>query len=110
MDELTRLPGEPASRGTGLGTVTGPDRSPSSPEWGRFTPGTIFAERFRIVAPLGRGGMGEVYRADDLKLGQTVALKLLPDHLAGDPARLAQFHNEVRVARTISRNVCRTYL
>jgi serine/threonine-protein kinase len=78
--------------------------------WGRFTPGTIFADRFRIVAPLGRGGMGEVYRADDLKLGQTVALKLLPDHLAGDPARLAQFHNEVRVARTIShRNVCRTY-
>src|SRR6185436_12172095 len=73
-------------------------------------PGTIFAERFRIVAPLGRGGMGEVYRADDLKLGQTVALKLLPDHLAADPARLAQFHNEVRVARTIShRNVCRTY-
>ncbi len=54
--------------------------------------------------------MGEVYRADDLKLGQTVALKLLPDHLAGDPGRLAQFHNEVRIARTIShRNVCRTY-
>jgi serine/threonine-protein kinase len=46
--------------------------------------------------------MGEVYRADDLKLGQTVALKLLPDKLASDPARLAQFHNEVRVARTIS--------
>jgi serine/threonine-protein kinase len=54
--------------------------------------------------------MGEVYRAEDLKLGQTVALKLLPDHLARDPGRLAQFHNEVRVARTIShRNVCRTY-
>ena len=54
--------------------------------------------------------MGEVYRADDLKLGQTVALKFLPDDLMHDPARLAQFHNEVRVARTIShRNVCRTY-
>ena len=54
--------------------------------------------------------MGEVYRADDLKLDQTVALKFLPDDLMHDPARLAQFHNEVRVARTIShRNVCRTY-
>jgi serine/threonine-protein kinase len=87
-----------------------PSGSSPGSDWGRFAPGTIFAGRFRIVAPLGRGGMGEVYRADDLKLGQTVALKLLPDRLASDPARLAQFHNEVRVARTIShRNVCRTY-
>jgi serine/threonine protein kinase len=92
---------------------TGPaseDLSSSSSLWPRFTPGTLFAGRFRIVAPLGRGGMGEVYRADDLRLGQTVALKLLPDNLSHDPGRLAQFHNEVRVARTIAhRNVCRTY-
>jgi hypothetical protein len=101
MDDLTRLPGEAASAGT---------LTSSGAEWGRFAPGTVFAGRFRIVAPLGRGGMGEVYRADDLKLGQTVALKFLPDNVARDPARLAQFHNEVRVARTIShRNVCRTY-
>ena len=86
------------------------DLTPSGASWGRFEPGTIFAGRFRIVAPLGQGGMGEVYRADDLKLGQTVALKLLPEDLAADPGRLAQFHNEVRIARTIShRNVCRTY-
>src|SRR5437868_1768941 len=99
MDDVTRLPGEAAVGVAGSGS-----------DWGRFAPGTLFAGRFRIVAPLGRGGMGEVYRADDLKLGQTVALKLLPEHLAHDPARLAQFHNEVRVARTIShRNVCRTY-
>ncbi|HXI30389.1 MAG TPA: serine/threonine-protein kinase [Vicinamibacterales bacterium] len=101
MDDRTRLPGEASSIDT---------LESSRGEWGRFPPGTLFAGRFRIVAPLGRGGMGEVYRADDLKLGQTVALKLLPDHFARDPARLAQFHNEVRVARTIThRNVCRTY-
>jgi len=101
MDDLTRLPGEKSSVGT---------LASSAADWGRFAPGTVFAGRFRIVAPLGRGGMGEVYRADDLKLGQTVALKLLPDSVAQDPARLAQFHNEVRIARTIShRNVCRTY-
>ena len=54
--------------------------------------------------------MGEVYRADDLRLGQPVALKLLPAALAQDAARLAQFHNEVRTARQVSHsNVCRVY-
>ena len=54
--------------------------------------------------------MGEVYRADDLRLGQTVALKFLPPELAKDPKRLEYFHNEVRLARQISHpNVCRVY-
>ena len=110
MDDVTRLPDDASVGRTGLGTVASRDLPPSGASWGRFEPGTIFAGRFRIVAPLGKGGMGEVYRADDLKLGQTVALKLLPEDLAGHPGRLAQFHNEVRIARTIShRNVCRTY-
>src|SRR5436305_2346057 len=108
MDDLTRTAGG-ATRPSGsapTSTIT----SSSGTGWGRFAPGILLANRFRIVAPLGRGGMGEVYRADDLKLGQTVALKFLPDDLMHDPGRLAQFHNEVRVARTIShRNVCRTY-
>lgn len=76
----------------------------------RFVPGTILAERYRIVGLIGRGGMGEVYRADDLKLSQPVALKFLPDHLLSDGAALARFHREVRVARQVShKNVCRVY-
>ena len=77
---------------------------------GRFAPGTQFDGRYRIIGLLGRGGMGEVYRADDLRLGQPVALKLLPENLRNDPVRLAQFHNEVRTARQVSHpNVCRVY-
>ena len=76
----------------------------------RFVLGTILAERYRVVGLLGKGGMGEVYRADDLKLGQPVALKFLPEHLLTDGAALARFHREVRVARQVShKNVCRVY-
>jgi len=71
MDDETRLPDDASVHRTGLGTVTSRDLTASG-SWGRFEPGAVFAGRFRIVAPLGKGGMGEVYRADDLKLGQTV--------------------------------------
>jgi hypothetical protein len=77
---------------------------------GRFLPGTKIADRYRIVSLAGRGGMGEVYRADDLKLGQVVALKFLPSDLAESSPRLQQFINEVRLSRQISHpNVCRVY-
>lgn len=77
---------------------------------GRFAPGLIVAERYRIVAMLGRGGMGEVYRAEDLKLSQVVAIKFLPEALSRDAAALARFHSEVRIARQVSHpNVCRVF-
>jgi len=109
---------------TGMATPSpagAPRRPPSSSAIGRlassdsidtggFTPGAVIAARYRIIGLLGRGGMGEVYRADDLKLGQPVALKFLPKGLAEDPARLERFYSEVRIARQVSHpNVCRVY-
>jgi len=81
-----------------------------TPATARFAPGAIIGGRYRLVSLLGRGGMGEVYRADDLTLDQPVALKFLPDGVAVTDVRLAQFHNELRVARQVShKNVCRLY-
>jgi serine/threonine-protein kinase len=95
-------------------TVTSPGGVAGRPWWPERdqprTAGTMLAGRYRIVGLLGRGGMGEVYRADDLKLAQPVALKFLPGSVASEPAALARFHNEVRVARQVSHpNVCRIY-
>jgi hypothetical protein len=85
-----------------------PSSHPIDP--GGFAPGTVLADRYRIVALAGRGGMGEVYRADDLKLGQTVALKFLPAGLEHDAAARERLLAEVRSARTVSHpNVCRVY-
>jgi len=75
-----------------------------------YVAGTLLADRYRIVGLLGKGGMGEVYRADDLKLGQPVALKFLPRDLSGDASRLARLMDEVRAARGVAHpNVCRVY-
>jgi predicted Ser/Thr protein kinase len=99
------LPVRPASSSS--------SRPSSSAEYlseGRFLPGRLLAGRYRIIALLGKGGMGEVYRADDLTLGQPVALKFLPDEAARDQGLLERFKNEVRIARRVSHpNVCRVY-
>lgn len=80
------------------------------PDPGGFPPGATVAGRYRIVDALGRGGMGEVYRAEDLKLRQSVALKFLPPDLEARPAVLERFLGEVRIARQITHpHVCRVY-
>src|SRR5262245_4982487 len=81
-----------------------------SPAGAPFMPGQVIAGRYRMIGLLGQGGMGEVYRVDDLKLGQPVSLKVLPASLAQDPLRLERFLAEVRLARQVSHpNVCRVY-
>ncbi len=100
----------PRGRSSRSSPATNPLLSSDPIGGGRFSPGVIVAERYRIVALLGRGGMGEVYRADDLKLSQIVAIKFLPIAFSQDPSILARFHSEVRVARQISHpNVCRVF-
>ena len=105
----TAAPSSP--RGARGGVASPPiGRIDSSSSFGAFAPGQVLAERYRIIGLLGRGGMGEVYRADDLKLGQPVALKFLPKHLSADPVLLERFHAEVRNARQVSHpHVCRVY-
>ena len=61
-----------------------------------LSPGTRLGP-YEVTAKIGQGGMGEVYRAHDTKLGRDVALKVLPDLFADDPERLARFQREARV-------------
>ncbi|WP_145243920.1 serine/threonine-protein kinase [Urbifossiella limnaea] len=85
-----------------------PPEPPRPP--GRFAAGEVVAGRYRIVARVGAGGMGEVYRADDLELGGPVALKFLPPARTADPEWVARLKQEVAVARRVTHeNVCRVH-
>lgn len=115
--------GAPAASNSGLSTATAPEgafvagiqtpvasRIAHDSVAASFTPGMVLAGRYRVVGLLGRGGMGEVYRADDLKLGQPVALKFLPQGFAAAADRHERLIGEVRTARQVTHpNVCRVY-
>jgi hypothetical protein len=99
----------PSSGETHLRTGSTPAPRPSSSA-ARFTPGQLIGDRYRIVSLIASGGMGEVYRADDTRLGHPVALKYVPLALAGNRAILDRLYAEVRIGRQVSHpNVCRLY-
>jgi len=82
-----------------------PSDGPSS-----FAPGELVGGRFRIVRLLGRGGMGEVYEAEDILLSERVALKTIRPEIATDPKTLMRFRHEIQLARRITHaNVCRIF-
>ncbi len=75
-----------------------------------LTTGSIFAERYKIVTELGRGGMGKVYRAIDQKIDEEIAIKLIKPEIAADKQTIERFGNELKMARKIAhRNVCKMY-
>jgi predicted Ser/Thr protein kinase len=109
IDETIAIPAAQSARPLGASSKSGISFAPSIDE-GRFLPGTLVAGRYRIIGLLGRGGMGEVYRATDLMLAQSVALKFLPEDAATNERLLERFHSEARIARQVSHpNVCRVY-
>jgi serine/threonine protein kinase len=85
-------PPEPAATGAYQPTP------PTAPAGERFAPGDLLAGRYHIVAALGKGGMGEVYRARDSRLDREVALKVLPGAYSTDGERLRRFEQEAQAA------------
>ncbi len=88
-------------------TISAAESTPSAAHLGQLAPGQLFAERYEVEAPIGRGGMGAVYRVRDRKLDEVVALKLL----TLDTERAVEgFLREVRLARRVTHpNVARTH-
>ena len=81
-----------------------------SKSFGRMARGTVFAGRYEIIEELGEGGMGRVYRAEDKKIHEEVALKLIRPEIASDKRTIERFGNELKFARKIAhRNVCKLY-
>jgi serine/threonine protein kinase/Tfp pilus assembly protein PilF len=76
----------------------------------KLTRGTIFASRYEIIEELGEGGMGKVFRVEDKKVHEEIALKVLSPEIVADKITIERFRNELKLARKIAhKNVCRMY-
>src|SRR3984957_150403 len=110
-DEVHRLLGMHPRLGNFLSrpAFVDPRRAAANP-LERLTPGKVLAKRFRIVSFIAAGGMGEVYKAEDLLLDRMVALKLLPKELAEDRDSLQQFLRESKTSSALNHaSICRVY-
>ena len=84
--------------------------APGIPASTRFSEGRLLAGRFRIVKFIARGGMGDVYEAEDLELRERVALKTVRPEIAGSSQVMERFKREIQLARKVTHpNVCRIY-
>jgi len=100
-------PAPPGGPGTRTTPNPGPARDLAGPT---FSPGQTLADRFRVSRFIARGGMGEVYEAEDLELGESVALKTVRAEIAADPRALERFKTEVHLARKVTHpSVCRIF-
>jgi serine/threonine protein kinase/predicted Zn-dependent protease len=75
-----------------------------------LTTGSHFAGRYQVIEELGKGGMGKVYKVQDMEIKEKIALKLLKPEISADDKTIERFQNEMKLARKIShKNVCRMY-
>jgi len=80
------------------------------PDIEELTRGALFADRHEIIEELGKGGMGKVYRVEDTKVKEEIALKLIKPEIASDKKTIERFRNELKIARKIRhKNVCGMY-